>query len=234
MKIPALAASVALASLFHAAADARVTRLVVERTETVAPARPGAPVYRILHGHYDGELDPGHVANRIITDIDNAPRDAGGLVGYSATFAIALPVDAAQASGFLMYDVPNRGNGAVAADADGHVRVISGWQGDITAPDAQRATVPVARAPGDVALTAPVLQRFTDIPAGVASIAITGGIVRPTPRPEPVSLDTRRARLYHQAGDQAAPIDVAPDDWAFADCRASAFPGQPDPAQLCL
>ncbi|MEN2746762.1 alpha/beta hydrolase domain-containing protein [Sphingomonas sp. T9W2] len=215
-------------------ADARVVRLIVERTEDVAPARPGAPAYRILQGRYEGELDPRDPRNRIITDIAAAPRNARGRVAYAATFSIALPADAARASGFLMYDVPNRGNGSVAADADGHVRVISGWQGDITATDAQRLTAPTARGANGQPLTAPVLQRFTNMPAGAASIAITGGIGRPTPRPAPVSLDTHRARLFRQTSDTATPVDIAPTDWAFADCRSIPFPGTPDPGQLCI
>lgn len=227
-------AGVLMALLASGTADARLTRLIVEKTEAVAPALPGAPAYRILRGRYEGELDPADRHNRIITDIAAAPRLKNGRVGYSATFAIALPADPRLASGFLMYDVPNRGNGAVAADAAGHVQVISGWQGDITASDAQRLVVPVAMGARGRPLTAPVLQRFTDMPAGAASIAIAGGIGRPTPRPLPVTLDTRRARLFRQTSDTTAPVDIAPSDWAFADCRTSPFPGRPDPTQFCV
>jgi hypothetical protein len=215
-------------------AQARLSRFVVETTQEAAPVRPGAPAYRILRGRYEGEVDPRDAHNRIITDLAAAPRRANGRVAYTATFALAMPVDADGTSGFLMYDVPNRGNGTVAADPDGHVRVISGWQGDIDAPDAQRLQVPVARGPNGRPLTAPVLQRFTDMPAGATTIAITGGIGRPTPRPLPVSLDTRRARLFRQASDTAALVDIAADDWTFGDCRTTPFPGTPDPTRLCL
>jgi hypothetical protein len=231
--LPAIGAALLLA-LGSGTADARLTRLVVEKTEHVAPVRPGAPAYRILRGHYEGELAPADPHNRIITDIAAAPTLKDGHVAYRATFAIAVPDEPSRASGFLMYDVPNRGNGAVTADADGHVQVISGWQGDITAADAQSLVVPTARNARGGPLTAPVLQRFTDMPAGAASIPIVGGIGRPTPRPLPVTLDTRRARLFAQTSDTAAPVDIAPGDWAFADCRSTPFPGRADPTQLCL
>jgi hypothetical protein len=84
--------------------------------------------------------------------------------------------------GFLMYEVPNRGNGEVAADAEGHIPVVSGWQGDIAPRKGVRtATVPIAHNRDGTSLTALVLQRFTDIPMGVMSIPIAGGIGRPTP-----------------------------------------------------
>lgn len=215
-------------------ADARLTKLIIEKTEVAAPVRAGAPAYRILRGHYEGEVDPRDSRNSVITDIDAAPRQRTGRVAYSATFAIAVPSEQGRASGFLMYDVPNRGNGTVTADPDGHVRVISGWQGDITATDAQRLVAPVAQGTRGRPLTSPVLQRFTDMPAGATTIPIVGGIGRPTPRPVPVSLDTRRARLFRQASDTAPPVDIAADDWSFADCRDTAFPGRPDPTRLCL
>ncbi|MFC3443346.1 alpha/beta hydrolase domain-containing protein [Sphingobium rhizovicinum] len=148
---------------------------------------------------------------------------------------MALPVDPARDSGFLYYDVPNRGNGAVAPDADGHIRVISGWQGDIAPQDGlQTLTVPIARGADGRSLTGPVLQRFTDIAAGTASVAITGSIGRPTPRPLPLTLDTRRARLFTQTNDNAPRHTIAAKDWAFADCRAKPFPGTPDPTQICV
>ncbi|MDB5723396.1 MAG: hypothetical protein JWQ16_150 [Novosphingobium sp.] len=223
-----------LLALAPGVGEARLTRLIVERTEMVAPARPGAAAYRILRGRYEGELYPRDRHNRIINDIAAAPRLKNGRVAYTATFAIAVPLDPRLASGLLVYDVPNRGNGTVTADADGHVRAISGWQGDITAPDAQSLMVPVAQGAKGRPITAPVLQRFTDVPAGAVSIPIVGGLGRPTPRPAPLSLDTRNARLFRQASDAAPPIDISPSDWAFADCRTRPFPGRPDPTQLCL
>jgi hypothetical protein len=203
---------------------ARLTRIVVESREAAGPST------EILRGHYEGELRPGDRRNAIITDLGAASRSPRGTVGYRATFAIARPVDVAHATGVLLYDVPNRGNARVEADANGHVRVVSGWQGDIVpAAGVQTATVPVARG-----LTGPVLQRFVGIAAGTASVPIVGGIGRPVARPLPVSLDTRAAHLWVQTSDRTPLRPVAAADWAFADCSTASFPGTPDPRRLCL
>src|ERR1700730_8439056 len=103
-----------LLTLMAGGANARLTHLVVEERQQVAPAKPGASAYEILRGHFEGELDPKDKDNRIITDIARAERQSNGKVGYSATFAIALPLDRKVTSGFLMYDVPNRGTREVA------------------------------------------------------------------------------------------------------------------------
>jgi hypothetical protein len=213
-------------------AEARLVRVTIESV-TPAPDRGGGMRYEILRGTFSGELDPRDPHNAIITDIGSAPRNAHGRVSYSATFAIARPVDRAKASGVLFYDVPNRGNGAVGADEDGHIRVISGWQGDIApANGVQTATVPIAHGPRGAAITGPILTRLTNIAASAKSVPITAGIGRPTPRPLPVSLDTRKARLIRE--DRKGTADVAPGDWAFGDCTRAGFPGTPDPRQLCL
>lgn len=231
----ALRLGVMLAAIVPVVAEARLTRLLVSSNRLVEPAVQGAPQYRILRGTYEGEVDPADPHNSIITDLEKADRQADGRVRYRASFAIAMPADPARASGFLWYEVPNRGVGAVARDPDGHIRVISGWQGDIAPGEAvQWLEAPSASGPNGKPLTGPVLQRFTDVLAGRKSIAITGGIGRPTPRPLPVTLDTRQATLFRQASDDGPRIAIAARDWAFADCGTMPFPGRPDGTQLCL
>ena len=220
------------------AASAKVARLVVE---AVAPANKvdGAADYEIVSGHFEGTLDPRLPVNAVITDIANAPRNTQGLVEYSATFRLARPVDPAKASGVLFYDVPNRGNFMIDADPDGHVRLVSGWQGDLpTDAGLQTATVPVARSVTKdgkgKALTGPVLVRFQDLPEGTMTAPLTGSIGRPTQRPEPVSRDTRKARLFFQTAGSAVRHAVGASDWAFADCSNAAFPGTPSARSICL
>ena len=133
-----------------AALRAEVVRVEVAKREAFANA---AQPYEKLTGRFFGEIDPKHPGNAIITDIELAPRNAKGMVEYSATFTILQPADMSKASGVLAYNVPNRGRGTIEganywADfrAQGHVLVQSGWQADI-APGAgvETLTVPVAR-----------------------------------------------------------------------------------------
>ncbi len=214
-------------------AQARVSRIVIETREPAAYA-PAGRTYEILRGRFYGELDAKASVNADITDIRGAPRNAKGLVEYSATFAIARPVDPAQASGILWYDVPNRGNFWVGPERDGHIRVASGWQGDIPpGPNVQTATVPFAYAQGHK-IVSPALVHFSRFPSGSKSLQLVAGLGRGVPRPLPDSMDTRRAQLYRQSADDAPLISVPASEWAYADCSAEDFPGKPDPTQICL
>ncbi|MBO9574549.1 MAG: hypothetical protein J7494_02310 [Sphingobium sp.] len=220
-------------SLVAVPAQGRLTKIHIASRETSSPAKAGDRAYEIIRGTFDGQLDPADAHNAIITDLARAPRNAAGLVGYSATFEIARPLD--RPSGVLFYDVTNRGNGRVGPDEDGHARVISGWQGDIPPQrGVQTAQVPTAYGANGSPLTGPVFARFTDMPAGTTTLPILGGIGRPVQRPEPVSLDSTLARLFRQASDSAPQVDIPADQWAFADCGKAPFPGTPDPHKICL
>lgn len=234
LRTAAVCSTAALALAQAGSVAAKVERIVIDGT-TAAPKVEGAPEYEIVSGHFEGTLDPQLPANTVITDIAQVPRNAQGLVEYSATFRLARPVDTTKASGVLFYDVPNRGNYLIGADPDGHVRLVSGWQGDLPKdPALQTANVPIAKGPGGRPLTGPVLVRFQDLPAGTSTAPLAGSIGRPTARPEPVTLDTRKATLFYQTPGREERHQVAATDWAFADCSTRPFPGKPDPHSLCL
>jgi len=193
-----LAGAVLLAIGPQGPAAARLKRIVVDKIAPAAPVK-GAARYEIVSGRFYGELNPADPHNAIITDIAYAPRNARGMVDYSATFAIARPIDGGSSADILFYDVANRGNTMLGADPFGYVRVVSGWQGDLPEVQGlQTARVPVAAGPRGAPLTGPVLVRFVDMKPGSVTLPITGSIGRPTARPLPVSLDTRLARLVRQ------------------------------------
>jgi hypothetical protein len=215
--------------------QARVVRVVIEGRDPLPGDFGKAGSYELVRGRIDGEVDPKDPANALITDIALAPRNARGRVEYSATFQLAKPVDTRRASGVLFYDTPNRGNGRAMADPEGHLHLISGWQGDIPpAPDKQTATVPVARNRNGSPITGPIVVRFADMPTGATSLPILGGIGAGVPRPGAATLDTRQARLVRKRTDRDSGEVIPASEWAFADCRQAAFPGRAEPHTLCL
>src|SRR5579862_7432010 len=237
MRVSFLKATVAIGAsvLFAVPGQARITRLVVEHTETL-----GHDGYQKLTGHAYGELDPKLPLNAIITDLEFAPRNARGMVEYVATVTILKPADMAKASGVLLYFVPNRGRisltgGGFLADArkQGHVLVASGWQADIEAGDGvETLLAPVAKNPDGSSITGRVLARFSDMPADATTLPILRGGVAGTA--DPASLDTSQATLTRRTSEAGKIVPMRSSDWAFADCRQTPFPGKPDPRKLCL
>jgi hypothetical protein len=129
--------------------------------------------YERIAGKVNFTIDPKLPANQIIAGIDLAPRNAEGLVEFSADFYVLKPTDPARGNGTLLFEVSNRGNkgligmfnGARASrdprtEADfgdrflmerGYTLVWLGWQFDVPDEgDALRAFLPVATgaAPG--------------------------------------------------------------------------------------
>ena len=232
------AAVTSLAMIAGLPAEARVTRVAVEDRQS--PAFDGrsfgaAGQYETLSGHVFGELDPQDPHNVIITDIALAPRNARGMVEYSATFTLTKPVDMAKTSGVMTYLVPNRGNVLFGVpDESGEVILTSGWQGDIP-PRAglQTIAVPIARNADGSSVTGMAIAVLANMPPGQHSLPLTGGVGLATPRPAPATLDTKTAHLTKRMPDRPR-IEIAAGDWAFADCAGQPFPGTPDPARLCL
>lgn len=238
MRMRTIAAGILALSAWSLAAEARVTKVVVE--DRKSPAFDGkefgaAGQYEVLSGHVSGELDPGDPLNAIVTDIALAPRNAQGKVEYSATFMLIKPVDMGKASGVMLYQVPNRGMVLFGAPDDGgHVVLTSGWQGDVAPrPGMQTISVPVARNPDGSSVTGVALATLANMQPGLHSLSLTGGVGLPTTRPEPAGLDTAKAHLAERAQDGKV-TEIPSSDWAFGDCADGAFPGKPDPHRLCL
>jgi len=214
------------------AVHASVVRLEITKVE---PAGPG---HEKISGKAYGELDPADPKNAVITDIQLAPRNERGKVEYVATFSLVKPKDMAMASGVLVYTVVNRGNGNAAPHPDGHVTLVSGWQGDVV-PTAENQTirVPVARNRDGSSITGPLLLRFTNLKSNTTALMIPRG--QPSPYP-PASLDTAKASLVsaisesEATGTKTGLVKIPSADWAFADCTTTPFPGKPDPSRICM
>jgi Alpha/beta hydrolase domain len=239
----AVACAATLATLSLAvpqSADARVTRIVIDQQIPEGQPFLGVGQFERLNGRAFGELDPFDRRNAIIQDITLAPRNANGKVEYVATFSLVKPVDMSKASGILSYRVVNRGNTTTLASAgpEGHVSLVSGWQGDVT-PTAfnQTIQVPIAKNSDGSPITGPILVRFFNVSG---SSAVMGNPFGGPNRYPPATLDTSQATLTSRSsellsGGAHGPLTTIPgSDWAFADCSAVPFPGVPDPTRVCL
>ena len=233
------------------AAQARVTRIVIDETKPLPQQVPGGIVYEQIAGRAFGELDPRLPTNALIQDIELG-KDADGKVRYVATFVLTKPVDMNQASGLMWHDVPNRGRPLpsvtpVTQELMGDVGLNSAWQGDNAGATAVRPTasvagmhwlkVPVARGLDGKPVTGDVFGRIVNR-SGPASQAL---LVQTNPVPyKPVSLDTRESRLVSRVaestrGEVIGENVIPATDWAWAKCdAANPFPGVPDATQICL
>jgi Alpha/beta hydrolase domain len=86
--------------------------------------------YEELAGRLHFTVDPGHAANRAITDVALAPRDPSGRVAFVSDVSILLPVDRSRSSGTLILDVVNRGNRVTVPDFNHATRPILGPTSD--------------------------------------------------------------------------------------------------------
>jgi hypothetical protein len=233
-------AATALACVCSAVTEAKVVRIEILKVERVDPPAAGpqraTPPYERLSGKFYGELDPADPKNALITDIQHAPKNARGKVEYVGTFTLMKPVDGSKASGVLMYSVVNRGNGQAAASVEGHMSLVSGWQGDVV-PTATNQTIQVPRAtnPDGSSIIGPFIARILDQEGSTARILMSRG----TPAYPAATLDTSKATLISALSETAegvksGVVKIASTDWAFASCETTPFPGMPDPTRVCL
>jgi hypothetical protein len=245
-RVAILTAVAVLVGAVVTTADAQVTRteilqrespLAVDRTPGATGVAGVAGQRERISGKVHGELDPNDPKNAIITDIRLAPRNAKGRVEYVATFSLVKPIDMTKASGLLVYSVVNRGGGTATPSSEGHVSVVSGWQGDLVPTTGnQTILVPVASNPDGSSITGPFVLRFTNQTGDTAKLMIPRG--QPSPYP-PATLDTTKASLVSATAESATGVKsgvtvIRSADWAFADCAAKGFPGTPDPTKVCL
>ena len=132
-----------------------ITRIVIKRRQPFAKGYefPITGAYEKLVGKIYGEVDPKNRLNKVIVNLEKAPRNKRGRVEYWSDFCILKPVDMARGNGKIFYDAPNRGSKRIVAfltmrlqptipvrleDAgngflmrEGYTIVWCGWQGDL-------------------------------------------------------------------------------------------------------
>jgi hypothetical protein len=151
----------------------------VDRTDVLNGASFGpAGPYERLVVKVEYAVDPKLPANRRITDIDLAPKDDGGAVGFFADAIVVKPRDPAKGNGTILFEVPNRGGmglsrmfGPGGADEygdrhlleQGYTLVWVGWQFDVPAAQPLKLYPPIARQADGSPITGLVRSQF--IPA---------------------------------------------------------------------
>lgn len=153
------------AALAYPCVQAAVTRVEIAQRTDISIVN-----YEQITGKVYFAVDPKLAANKIIVDIDRAPRNAQGLVEFSADLFVLRPKDPAKSNGTAILEISNRGSKGMvgmfdlsqaremktAADMGdpllfdaGYTLVWVGWEFDV--PD--RA--------GIIKLYAPVIQGLT-------------------------------------------------------------------------
>ncbi len=228
-------------AVFAAPAMARVTELNIVAVEPFADGATygNTGAYERVRGTFKGELDPADARNKVIVNIDKAPRNAAGRVDYEADFFLLRPAEASRGNGKLIYDVTNRGRKYIhwrlmdakpastavandprtAADAgnglflrDGYTIVWSGWD-----PDAPRSNNGMGMKP--VIATdngAPIVRTIRD-----ELVNGTRSALRDTFRltHEAASLDPSQAKLTVRRRESDTRAAVPSDGWAYVNPR---------------
>jgi len=170
---------------------AAAARAEVKRADVKTRADVGASGYEKIVGTVFFEVDPRDARNRVIADLDKAPRNAAGRVEFSADFYILKPKSGA--NGAVLVDVPNRGGkpaltgfnrGGVndpATEADlgdrfllrhGFTLAWVGWEFDIPdQPGLMKIKVPAATE-GEKGMTGVVRASFS-LPSHAASFLVS-------------------------------------------------------------
>jgi hypothetical protein len=233
----------AAAALSAAPAEARVTRV-----EFQAPviafggySWPGVGQYEKITGIAYGEVDPHDRQNRVIVDIELAPRNARGNVEYAFNFYILKPVDLSKGAHKVMYEPPNRGgktwtglarvsgggndpaaivDPAVLANAffmpRGYTMVWSGWENNLGPLTGLTGTgsFPVAKNRDGSTITGPSYEYI-----------VTGGASAALSYPA-ATLDKTQAKLTRRVHLDDVPQVIPDSGWNYnADGTAISLAG---------
>jgi hypothetical protein len=224
--------------LLAALAQAAVTRVEVTQ-------RVDIPIvnYEQVTGKAYFAVDPKLAANKIIVDLDRAPRNAKGLVEFSADVMVLHPKDGAKNNGTALLEIANRGGRGMigmfdlaqgrelrtAADLGdpllfeaGYTLVWVGWEFDVPDRTAMKLYAPVIQG-----LTGPVRSEIiVDRRSTTASLADRAQI------PYAVA-DQASATLTVRDHPTEKPTLIPRDQWKFnADATGIEYTPGFDPGRV--
>jgi len=195
--------------------------------------------YLRISGVAKGEIDPAAAQNKVIVDLDKAPRNARGMVEYETDFFILRPAEPQRTGATLVYDVTNRGRKVILGRLDeaggsadtnnprsaqdaglgftlgrGYSLVWSGW--DSGAPRVNSGMT--ARLPQALENGKPIVRRIRD-EFHIGTRAPGKGDVVRLSYPA-VSTDPRKARLTVRNRESDVRTEIPADAWEFVDNRS--------------
>lgn len=225
-----------------------LTRFVIQRRELFAGGHefPITGAYEKLVGKIYGEVDPKSRLNKIIVNLDKAPRNRRGRVEYWSDFCILKPVDMARGNGEIFFDAPNRGSKRLVAflndapqsndpttikDAgngflmrQGYTLVWCGWQGDLLPQTNCLAMgVPVATHNGKT-IVAQIRTEIVVEKPGIKSQPLSGD--DRVKRYAAASRDKTQATLTVREKSYGQRIPIPPSKWEFSSCTKDSRTGR--------
>jgi len=223
--------------LVAAPALAEVTRVEIQRREDVLGGKSFGSVgpYEKIIGRVFFAVDPDNPHNKIIVDLDKAPRNAQGKVEFSSDLYIIKPKDPARGNGVVFFDIVNRGNkqllrtfsrGGGSADptseadfgdayllSQGYTLVAVGWQFDVAKGRGLVGTeLPIATDNGK-AITGWVRMWFISNEPVMSYAYVTG---YNTAAYAPLDLNDANYRLTVREGTFAPQRLIPRENWQFA------------------
>jgi Alpha/beta hydrolase domain len=217
--------------------NARVTQLIITSVES--PTFGGASFgavgqYELIQGTISGEVDPTNPQNAVIVDIGLAPRNARGMVSYSADFQIIRPINLAAGNHRVLFDLPNRGRATLLNTVNGgsgNSKTGSGTPGNgflmnqgytiveaswdiAAAPSGFTVRLPIATNPDGSTLTGIALEEFViDKNATPATQPLTYAAA---------TADKSQATLTVRENFGDAPTVIPASGWDFTDASLTA------------
>ena len=231
--------------LVPALVSAEVSRVEITARRDVAGGRSfgSAGPYEQIIGKLYFVIDPANKRNRVIADLDKAPKNAAGKIELSADLVILKPRDARKANGIALFDIVNRGRGVALAKFDaplavngapapdeygdgfllnrGYTIVQVGWEFDVRREGAIRADMPPA-----MGVTG--LAHATFIPTSNSPEATVGDLVGYTPSDPAASQNTLTVR----ESPQAAATTIPRAKWHLAASNVVTLDGGFEPGRI--
>ena len=229
-------------------AAARVTQVDITVVEPFADgaALGDTGAYERVKGKFRGELDPADPRNRVIVNLDKAPRNAAGKVEYEADFLVLRPADPARGNRKVLYEVTNRGRvginnrlmdarpASLAAANDprtmqeagngfllrrGYTLAWTGWDPNAPRSNNGMGMSAVVAANGNALITRTIRDEIVSNTRVRAPAK--GGLKRVTLRltHEAATLDPAQAKLTVRRAESDPRIEVPASAWKYAGPR---------------